>query len=100
MTDKNKDGFPLYKRPNNGKSVRKMVSGSTIDVDNSFVLPYNQFLLKYFKCHINVELCISVSGVKYIYKYINKGHEQSNIMIVQETNTLECDEVASYLKTR
>ena len=42
-------------------------------VDNRNVVPYNAGLLLKYDCHINVEICTSVSSVKYIYKYIYKG---------------------------
>ena len=29
-----------------------------------------------YNCHLNVEVCNTVSSVKYIYKYIHKGHDR------------------------
>ncbi|XP_026434651.1 uncharacterized protein LOC113332308 [Papaver somniferum] len=42
-------------------------------VNNSWVVPYNPWLLKKYDCHINVEICSSVKSVKYLYKYVWKG---------------------------
>ncbi|XP_071924924.1 uncharacterized protein [Coffea arabica] len=46
------------------------------EVDNRWVVPYNPYLLAKFNCHINVEICSTVKAVKYIYKYIYKGHDK------------------------
>lgn len=37
-------------------------------VDNGWVVPHNRFLTLKYDCHINVEVCISVESVKYLYK--------------------------------
>jgi len=66
------DGFPQYRRRDNGRTVT-MVSGRV--VDNRWVVPHNQKLSTLFNAHINVEVCSSVSAVKYIHKYIYKGNE-------------------------
>jgi hypothetical protein len=28
-----------------------------------------------YKCHINDEVCSSITVVKYLYKYVYKGHD-------------------------
>jgi hypothetical protein len=33
----------------------------------------------FFNCHINVEVCTSVAAVKYLYKYIYKGHNRAQV---------------------
>ncbi|RWS19030.1 uncharacterized protein B4U80_11195 [Leptotrombidium deliense] len=38
-----------------------------IFVDKSMVVPYNPCLLMKYDCHINVEYCRSIMGIKYIY---------------------------------
>ena len=37
-------------------------------------MPYNPWLLLYFKCHLNVEIAGSVHVVAYLYKYLFKGN--------------------------
>ncbi|XP_076052786.1 uncharacterized protein LOC143032200 [Oratosquilla oratoria] len=54
----NVSGYPLYRRRNNGDSVRVGVH----EVDCSFVVPYNKYLLRKYGAHINVEVCISVKN--------------------------------------
>ena len=35
-------------------------------------------------CHINVEICASVKAIKYIHKYIHKGHDHTTLEITRE----------------
>src|SRR5580698_11665850 len=54
--------------------------------------------LKY-NCYINVESCASVQSVKYLFKYVYKGHDCANVKI-QEHKTLEHDEVTTFMDSR
>jgi hypothetical protein len=69
--------YPTYKRQNMGISVVK----NGVTFDNGHVVPYNKFLSLMFQCHINVEIPLSTTAVKYIYKYITKGHDRSLLKI-------------------
>ncbi|XP_071724388.1 uncharacterized protein [Rutidosis leptorrhynchoides] len=60
------DAYPIYRRRNNGVTVN--VRGARLD--NSWVVPYNPYLLAKYDCHINVEICSTIKAIKYIYKYI------------------------------
>ena len=71
-TISSKDGFPLYRRRNDNK---KIVCKQQI-LDNRSVVPYNPFLCTKYNAHINVEICNSVQAVKYLYKYVYKGHDK------------------------
>jgi hypothetical protein len=33
----------------------------------------------FFNYHINVEVCTSVAAVKYLYKYVYKGHDYAQV---------------------
>ncbi|KAG0563922.1 hypothetical protein KC19_8G069800 [Ceratodon purpureus] len=46
--------------------------------------------------HINIELCASIQVVKYIHKYIYKGHVRATSMKIDE----EQDEIKQYLDAR
>ena len=90
--------YPTYRRHNNGVSVRKIVRGTTVNLDNRFVIPYNPYLLCKYNCHINVEICSSVSSVKYINKYIFKGHDRAQVGLGDTPE--DVDETSDYLEGR
>jgi hypothetical protein len=43
------------------------------------VVPYNPYLSLLFNGHIKVEVCTSVAAVKYLYKYVYKGHDCAQV---------------------
>ena len=45
-------------------------------MDNRWVVPYNPYLCTKYSAHINVEICSTVTAVKYLYKYVYKGHDR------------------------
>ena len=49
--------------------------------NNGWVVPYNPFLLLTFECHVNVEICSSVKSVKYLHKYVYKGHDCAEVAL-------------------
>ena len=74
------DGYPSYRRRNNGISARKTVSGGReFELRNDTVVPYNPYLSRRFNCHINVEVTTGIHCVKYIYKYVYKGHDRITV---------------------
>ena len=60
------DGYPYYRRRNDGKQVTK----NKIPLDNRYVVPYNPYLSKKYNAHINVEIWSSIKSCKYLYKYV------------------------------
>ncbi|XP_053164882.1 uncharacterized protein LOC128350484 [Hemicordylus capensis] len=95
QTIANINGYPKYRRRNSRNS--KMQRGKPID--NRWVVPYNPFLALRYNCHINVEVCASVRSVKYLFKYVYKGHDCAKVEI-QEPNTLNHDEITTYMDAR
>ncbi|UYV69336.1 hypothetical protein LAZ67_6003266 [Cordylochernes scorpioides] len=91
----NVSGYPRYKRRNNG--VEAIVNGKYID--NSWIVPYCPMLSLRYNCHINVECCASVKSVKYLFKYVYKGHDCANISITEHA-TLNHDEIKSHMDSR
>jgi hypothetical protein len=41
-----------------------------------------------YKCHINVEVCSSITAVKYLYKYVYKGHDRALAVVRPEVGAL------------
>ncbi|KAG6713098.1 hypothetical protein I3842_05G134100 [Carya illinoinensis] len=90
------DCFPIYKRSDNGIIVK--VRGHNLD--NRWVVPYNPYLLATFDCHINVEICSTIKAVKYLYKYIYKGHDRVAFNLVSEQNNQQIDEIQQFQSAR
>jgi hypothetical protein len=75
----NEDGYPEYKRPDDGRTVLKRVGDAFVELDNRYVVPYNASLLLKYQCHINVEYCASIKAIKYLYTYVYKGHDRAQV---------------------
>jgi hypothetical protein len=82
---------------------------SNIKLDNRWIVPYNLTLLKKYQAHINVEWCNKSIFIKYLFKYVTKGPDQSKLYlqrvldgqytpIDEETNAR--NEVKEYLDAR
>jgi hypothetical protein len=41
-----------------------------------------------YQCHINVEVCSSITAVKYLYKYVYKGHDRALTVVQSEAGAL------------
>ena len=48
-------------------------------VNNQWVVCHSPYLIWKYRCHINVESIASVKAVKYIYKYVYKGHDRTTM---------------------
>ncbi|XP_071729034.1 uncharacterized protein [Rutidosis leptorrhynchoides] len=100
------DGYANYRRRNNGVNVTKGKS----TLDNSFVVPYNRYLLIRYNAHINVEWCNRSRAIKYLFKYLNKGPDRATIVIQENVPTqnssgipekiIDVDEIRNYLDYR
>lgn len=93
------DGYPSYRRP---QVQPAQLCGK--QVDNRDVVPFNKHLLLKYNCHINVEACGSVKAVKYIYKYIYKGHDVADVLIRvndgSSASFAQHDEIKQYVNGR
>ncbi|XP_042941189.1 uncharacterized protein LOC122275912 [Carya illinoinensis] len=86
------DCFPIYRRADDKKVVK--IRGH--DLDNRWVVPYNPYLLAMFDCHINVEICSTIKAVKYLYKYVYKGHDRVAFNLVSEQTNQQIDEIQQF----
>ncbi|KAK4596818.1 hypothetical protein RGQ29_014731 [Quercus rubra] len=77
------DSYPVYKRYDTNNPV-PLNDRCRIMVDNTWVVPYNPWLLLKYNCHINVEICCSIKSVKYLYKYVYKGPDRVSMEYVLE----------------
>ncbi|PWZ11729.1 ATP-dependent DNA helicase PIF1 [Zea mays] len=74
-----KDSYPIYRRCD----------------------PYNPYLLHLFNCHINVEACGSIKAVKYLFKYIYKGHDRASFVMRDASKADDgVDEIKQYRDAR
>ncbi|MFN7878942.1 MAG: hypothetical protein ACK5P1_02890, partial [Sphingobacteriia bacterium] len=70
-------------------------SETTTTINNSWIVPYNPFLLKKYQMHINVEMCNTAMAAKYLFKYITKGPDRAMVQ-VQSDNGKENNEIQQY----
>lgn len=89
------DGYPLYRRRDDGRTWTAKSGDRTFTFDNRWVVPYNPYLSARYKAHINVEICASVQAIKYINKYVYKGADRTTVRLGNEN-----DEIARYLQGR
>nr|GEY14265.1 DNA helicase [Tanacetum cinerariifolium] len=68
-----KNGYVYYHRRDTGVEVTRR----GMDLDNSYVVPYNRQLCIAFHAHINVEYCGWSMLIKYLFKYISKGTDKT-----------------------
>ena len=86
-------GYPIYARPENERFIEK----NGFVYDNRWVVPYNEFILIKYDCHINTEFIGSFTTIKYVYKYVHKGFDVSTVG-VEEIN--DRDEVTRFINAR
>lgn len=58
-----------------------------------WVVPYSPYLLKKYRCHINVEACASLKSVKYLHKYFFENPNSALIKIVERHRDQQDDNV-------
>ncbi|KAF7807290.1 uncharacterized protein G2W53_039451 [Senna tora] len=98
-TSFDEDRYCKYRRRDSGLFIEK----SGIKLDNRFVVPYNPTLLRY-QAHINVEFCNQSCSIKYLFKYVSKGHDKVIAALCNsdcaESSEENCDEIKTYLDCR
>lgn len=96
-TKKRDDGYPSYRRRNDFSFTNRTQEV----IDSRWVVPYNPWLATKYNAHINVEVCTSIAAVKYLYKYIHKGHDRASMAIDSPAADTEIvDEIQEFVDSR
>ena len=107
-------GWIRYRRRDPMQGGRRAHHGpSNTWVDNSRIVAYNAFLLRKYKCHINVVIATSLHAIKYLFKYIHKGGDHAAYYLRQWRSNMQAqhqqvpnmpdpgrDEVQRYVNAR
>ncbi|XP_044591402.1 uncharacterized protein LOC123269633 [Cotesia glomerata] len=98
-TTMDENGYSRYRRMNTGRQYTK---SHDYKVDNRHVVPYNKELLLMLNCHINVEIVASIKAVKYLFKYIYKGHDCASVDILnpETERVIDHDEIREFIEGR
>ncbi|XP_073131918.1 uncharacterized protein [Henckelia pumila] len=95
-TTQEKDGYPIYRRKNDGKTI----DVRRAKLNNQWVVPHNPYLLLRYDCHITIEVCSGLTAVKYLYKYIYKGHDKVAVHIAHDDGDNIIDEIKNFQDAR
>ena len=77
FTTTGNDSYPIYQ----GRDNKRTVQVNSVELDYRWVVPYNSYLLLKYNADINVEICSKVSAVKYLYKYVYRGHDRAIVLV-------------------
>ena len=96
------NSYPQYRRRDQGHTTTKQANGQNVVLDNRNVVPYNPYLSRRYNCHINVETCSGINAIKYIFKYVYKGHDRAFVVFGQRNpnNRDRPDEIKLHLDAR
>ncbi|KAG2214033.1 hypothetical protein INT45_003163, partial [Circinella minor] len=61
--------------------------------------PHNVYLCTKYDAHINVEICTSIHSIKYVYKYVYKGHDRASARVVQQGANSDDDQTSDEIST-
>jgi hypothetical protein len=90
--------YPQYRRRDNSRSWPIRIpggNGTTVNLNNRYIVPYNPYLSAKYRAHINVKACASVKAIKYINKYIYKGNDRTTVQLSDDN-----DKISKYLHGR
>ncbi len=94
--------YPIYRH----RDMRHTVLVHGIQLDNRWVVLHNVYLSTKYNAHINVEVCNNIRVVKYLFKYVYKGHDRAIVEISRQSdnatkgNVVEVDEIKKHLGCR
>ena len=88
----NEDNYPSYRRRNRFQFTNK---NGEKQYGDQWVVPYSPYLTLKYNAHINVEICNSITAVKYLYKYVFKGHDKVSVIIQEDDDNNQVQEALS-----
>ena len=91
-TVQGKNSYLIYRKRNNNHQV--LVHNAILDY--CWVVPYNSYLLMRYDYHINVEICSTIKVVKYLYKYICKGHDRIVVYVTNNKDDVLVDKIQQF----
>ncbi len=100
------DTYPIYRRRSPAEGgiafVKDRRGEAPFPCDNSWIVPFNAYLLQRFDCHINLENVHSIEAVKYLYKYLTKGPDRASFAEFQvgPDGKPVWDEITNYIDGR
>jgi hypothetical protein len=95
----NVNGYPIYRY----KDTRCTVLVHGVELDNRWVVPHNVYLSTKYNAYINVEVYNNIRAIKYLFKYLYKGHDCGTIEISRQSdnatkrNMVKTNEIKKYL---
>ncbi len=69
--------YPIYRRRDTGRTIVV----HDIELDNCWVVSHNVYFSTKYDVHINVEVYNNIRVVKYLFKYVYKGHDRAIVEI-------------------
>ena len=91
--------YPQYQRSDpghGGRTIVVKVKSQDVVIDNRWIVPYSPFLSLRDNGHINIELCISPTASKYLFKYITKGEDRAMVRAEVEGEEKVKDEIEEF----
>ena len=97
------NSYPEYQRlspEKGGRSIVINIKKKEFVIDNRWVVPYSPFLSLKFNCHVNIELCVSPTASKYLYKYVYKGEDRALVRMEVQNEETFVNEIDDYQDMR
>ncbi|SGY12569.1 BQ5605_C011g06542 [Microbotryum silenes-dioicae] len=90
-------GYPHYRHCGIHQYVKFPGTAQEEVYTDANVVPTNPFLASKYNCHVNVEIASGVAAIKYLYKYVYKGHDRTSFTIDKPRAQ---DEINNFLDAR
>ncbi|CAO0794193.1 unnamed protein product [Mucor circinelloides] len=97
--NENNNGKLTYRRRIMIDRVVLRNSGRTT-IDNRRIALHNLYLAAKYNAHINVKIYNEVNSIKYVYKYVYKGHDRAQVHVGNPAATEPQDEMNNFLDAR